>query len=378
MWPAPQYERHWTLPGRCVHHQICGADRDESGWRWNKPERCGSRRAAIQRAHDTGDSSVSPRVQYLATPLAPERAHFFLPLYRGGTVPSTLDQRRVEFVGVVSIAVRLDDMLRDVFGKRASIHTGVTMAYRMIVAARPWLRFLGWWREPAVALPFQSHLDSYVKWMRDERGFTPSTVCQWQSRTRQFLQWCVSTDRRLEDLQPDDIDAYFVQNASRWGRISMKGVTGALRIYLRYAATQGLCNARLATALRTPRVYTQESLPSAPRWTDVQRLLATTGTDKPADIRNRAILMLLSIYGTRRGEVVALRLDQVNWAGRTLNVFRLKRRQPQVYPLLPTVAEALASYIDIVRPQTSAPEIFLGRGRHDPGAQDRQAGTHAG
>ncbi|GJH29341.1 tyrosine-type recombinase/integrase [Caballeronia novacaledonica] len=88
--------------------------------------------------------------------------------------------------------------------------------------------------------------------------------------------------------------------------------------------------------------------------------MATTETDKPADIRNRAILMLLSIYGMRRGEVATLRLDQVNWAGRTLRLFRLKRRQPQVYPLLPTVAEALARYIDTVRPKTSAQEIFLG------------------
>src|SRR3546814_20082531 len=70
--------------------------------------------------------------------------------------------------------------------------------------------------------------------------------------------------------------------------------------------------------------------------------------------------MLLSIYGMRRGEVVALRLDQVDWAGRTLHVFRLKRRQPQVYPLLPTVAEALARYIDTVRPHSSYAEIFLG------------------
>ncbi|MCY1206156.1 diguanylate cyclase (GGDEF) domain protein [compost metagenome] len=78
----------------------------------------GIRRASIQRARDTGDLSVSSRLQFLARPDAPEGAIFFLPLYRGGTVPSTLDQRRTEFSGVVSIAVRLDDMLRDVFGPK--------------------------------------------------------------------------------------------------------------------------------------------------------------------------------------------------------------------------------------------------------------------
>jgi hypothetical protein len=40
--------------------------------------------------------------------------------------------------------------------------------------------------------------------------------------------------------------------------------------------------------------------------------------------------------------------------------FRLKRRQPQVYPLLPSVAEALAHYIDTVRPRTSHQQVFIG------------------
>jgi integrase len=107
-------------------------------------------------------------------------------------------------------------------------------------------------------------------------------------------------------------------------------------------------------------VYTLESLPYAPGWQDVRRILAGTLTDRPADIRDRAILMLLSIYGLRRSEVVSLRLEQVDWQARVLHVYRLKRRQPQIYPLLPSVAEALARYIDTVRPSTSYPEIFLG------------------
>lgn len=70
--------------------------------------------------------------------------------------------------------------------------------------------------------------------------------------------------------------------------------------------------------------------------------------------------MLLSIYGMRATEVATLRLDQVDWQQRVIRIFRLKRRQPQVYPLLPSVAEALARYIDIVRPSTQHPEVFIG------------------
>ncbi len=298
-------------------------------------------------------------------PFLQERERYLRSCVDSGATPGSLSIKRNELIWIArllpSTAPQGVDiiLLHELARQRASFHTGTTMEARMIVTAKPWLRFLGWWREPIVALPFQVLLDDYVRWMRDERGFTPATVCQWQGNTRQFLQWCVETNRNLELLRPDDIDAFFIQNATRWGRISMKAITGALRTFLRYAATRGLCDVRLAEALRTPRVYAQESLPYAPSWADVQRILATTETDKPADVRNRAILMLLSIYGLRRGEVVALRLDQVDWAGRKLHIFRLKRRQPQVYPLLPAVAEALARYIDTVRPRTSAAEIFL-------------------
>ena len=70
--------------------------------------------------------------------------------------------------------------------------------------------------------------------------------------------------------------------------------------------------------------------------------------------------MLLSIYGMRATEVATLRLDQIDWYQRVIRIFRLKRRQPQVYPLLPSVAEALARYIDIIRPSMLYPEVFVG------------------
>ncbi|MER8867990.1 tyrosine-type recombinase/integrase [Mesorhizobium sp. M0751] len=179
--------------------------------------------------------------------------------------------------------------------------------------------------------------------MRDERGFTPSTLEQWTRVIGRFLRWCDQTNRQLGDLQAGDIDAYFVTQATgRWSRVSVANSASALRGFLRYAGKRGMCADSLAGSICRPRLYRQESLPYAPDWSDVQRMLADAESDKPRDIRDRAILLLLAVYGMRSGEVVALRLDQIDWAGRTLRLFRLKRRQPQIYPLVSSVAEALA------------------------------------
>jgi integrase/recombinase XerD len=252
------------------------------------------------------------------------------------------------------------DVLQRIASQRQSLHGAVTAAPRVVNIGRPWLRFLGWWREPSTMFRYQDQLDRYVAWMRDERGFTPSTVEQWSRKAGRFLRWCEQSNHQLGALQATDIDDYFATQATgRWSRISVANVASALRGFLRYAATQGMCNELLSAAVCRPRLYQQESLPYAPDWSDVQRMLADVDTDKPRDLRDRAILLLLAIYGMRSGEVAALRLDQIDWRGRTLRLFRLKRRQPQTYPLVQSVAEGLARYIDTVRPASSYPEVFL-------------------
>lgn len=250
--------------------------------------------------------------------------------------------------------------LREIIYAGPSAANSPTTAATLMNFARPWLKFLGWWCQPQVQIPFEEDLERFVSWMRDERGLTPCTVSQWRSRAATFLQWCASTGREFATLRPEDIDAYFITyGAQRWSRISVGHVATMLRVFLRQAATRGACSGALAESIRGPRHYALESLPSALSWEDVRRVLATASSGSERDVRDRAILMLLAVYGLRRGEVAALRLDQIDWTAGQLRIWRLKRRQPQVYPLVSSVAEALAMYVDTVRPKVPHAEIFI-------------------
>ena len=66
-----------------------------------------------------------------------------------------------------------------------------------------------------------------------------------------------------------------------------------------------------------------------PSWDDVKRLLAAAEGDLLADIRDRALLMLLAVYGLRAGEVTALCLKDFDWERELLWVKRSKTQQPQ-------------------------------------------------
>jgi site-specific recombinase XerD len=299
-------------------------------------------------------------------PFADERDRYLSHCAAHGARPATLKIKRNELIWIAqSLAPGADrgvDMteLMAIALKRQNLHGAATAARRVIDIGRPWLRFLGWWRKPDEPLLCRDQLDGYVTWMRDERGFTPSTVEQWGRTTARFLRWCAQTGRQLRGLTAGDIDDYVaIQGKGRWTRISTANMVSALRAFLRYAAKEGWCANQLAESIARPRLYQQESLPYAPDWSAVQQMLADVDTDRPRDIRDRAILLLLALYGMRSGEVAALRLDQIDWARRTIGLVRLKRRQPQIYPLLPAVAEALARYIDTVRRPSSCLEVFL-------------------
>ena len=45
----------------------------------------------------------------------------------------------------------------------------------------------------------------------------------------------------------------------------------------------------------------------------MERLLGSTEGDRPKDIRDRAIIMLLAVYGMRASEVRGLKVEDLDW-----------------------------------------------------------------
>ena len=114
--------------------------------------------------------------------------------------------------------------------------------------------------------------------------------------------------------------------------------------------------------MKAARVYRHESLPLSPSWDDVKIILKNTEGDNSASIRDRAILMLLSIYGLRSSEVLKLQLEDIDWRNELLHLKRAKTSKLQTFPLSSTVGNALLRYIKEIRPNhCSRREVFLCR-----------------
>ena len=232
---------------------------------------------------------------------------------------------------------------------------------RFIQTARSWLRFLGCLQEPEEPIPFADLIEEFTQWMERERGLAPKTIRGRREYLRQFLRWYGARKQSFAAVCLEDVEAYLTEGGTRWSRVSVKNAAGALRAFFLYGQARGWCSSSIADAIRGPRLFSQEGLPSGPSWPEVRRLLADVDTDRPEDIRDRAVLMLFAIYGFRASEVSHLRLEDFDWAQDRILLLRAKRRGPQVYPLISAVGNAVARYLHEVRPRCSCREVFLTR-----------------
>ena len=197
--------------------------------------------------------------------------------------------------------------------------------------------------------------------MHRERGLSPDTIRDRCRFIRRFLDQMGNEGDSICEITIKEIDAVLLKMLSPGGyaRTAVQTYANHLRTFFRYAGTRGWCSTSLAEAIRGPRVFAHVGLPSGPSWDSVRLLLASVEGERPMDIRDRAILMLLAVYGLRAGEVTRLRLEDFDWRQELLFVTCSKTRQRREYPLSQSVGDAILRYLREVRPAAAHRELFL-------------------
>ena len=224
-----------------------------------------------------------------------------------------------------------------------------------------WLTFVGRLQPAAeVQAPYADHIAQFIDSAR-ERGLSPQTIANYRRFTYQLLAQIEEADLRLNTLTVAQLDELITKKIHEAGyaRNTIRRWASVVRLWFRFAEERGWCRYGLATAIITPRVFVQEGLPIGPSWDDVKRLLATTEGDRPSCIRDRALLMLLAVYGLRAGEVTALCLKDFDWEREELSVPYSKSQRPRTYPMCHSVGDAVLRYLGRVRPRSDRPEVFL-------------------
>ena len=225
-----------------------------------------------------------------------------------------------------------------------------------------WLRFVGMFEE-GPCLPRHAHTDEvaiFARQMRRERGWSEETVLGCCNTVDRFFDRLNDRETTLDLVRIADIDGQIAHwRACGLSRASINHYAKRMRTFFRFAEDQGWCMAGLAGGIMPPRFHPGETIPRGLDRDEVMRLLATTEGDRPADVRDRAILMVLIAYGLRAGEVAGLRLGDLDWAEERVRVRCPKPGRTHHYPLSRGVGQVILRYIREVRPRCPERALFL-------------------
>ncbi len=237
---------------------------------------------------------------------------------------------------------------------------GHTDRVNVLHGARIFLRHLhraGVIGPPVVESPGQDPplLSAFCQWMRQHRGTADSTLVNYTRHLRGLL-------RRLGE-EPNTFEArslrHFVLEASRTcGWAGAKTCTTALRMFVRFLIAEGRCAVGLDAAIPVLAHWRLASLPRYLPPDAVERLIASCDPASPVGRRDRAILVLLARLGLRAGDIVQLRLDDIDWHGAWIHV-RGKGRRPTRLPLTHEVGQALVAYLEAGRPRAETDAVFV-------------------
>lgn len=312
--------------------------------------------------------------RYRATPLLREREEYLTHLVQMGwsaqrvlsvsasliQIVRTLGLTKMRMVGLPEIDQAGERWMTYRGPERLHIFHAAASPKHFVMRARRWLRFHGHLILPvAPAGGFEVQLADF-KSASESRGLAAASITTYIAQIRWFLHWISERHDDLSLVSVDDIDDFFAsKREAGWRPMSLRSHSKTLRAFFTHAENRGWCSPGIRRGIAISRAPVKREIPKGPGWALVRRLIRSTNGKTPEELRARAVLLLLSIYGLRVSEAARLCLEDFDWRNETFFVQRAKRGGTQQFPIQHEVGDAILNYLRYARPPSACRNIFL-------------------
>lgn len=186
----------------------------------------------------------------------------------------------------------------------------------------------------------------------------PGSVRVLAAEIRHFLGYLDRAGRRsLDAVTVGDVREFMVEMAPR-RPAGIGNVAWSLKRFFAFLNAARLSDVRLDGLLAHGAPRRVRALPCFTR-EETDRLLEGIETRTPCGKRDYAMVVLAVSTGLRCCDIVALRLDEIDWRRDEIRVVQAKTSKPLVLPLPPLAGNAVAEWILHGRPECAAPEVFV-------------------
>jgi len=224
-----------------------------------------------------------------------------------------------------------------------------------------WLRFQGRYTPSAPQVGWQRWLDDYLDFLRTHRGVAQTTIEHAQTNVKALLKVLFGKGKaNWPRIRPGDIWRFALRHARGKKPRYAKERLGYVRRFMRFVLMRGACPPELVTAFPKVAAYGSSTRPEILSQRQGQHLLASFDRQSPEGKRDYAMTLCMLHLGLRAGEVISLRLEDIDWRSRCLKVAPAKTGRGRQLPMPQRVLIALQDYIEKGRPNDGAfDQLFL-------------------
>lgn len=198
-------------------------------------------------------------------------------------------------------------------------------------------------------------LIAFRRWMHEQRSTQDATLDNYDIPIQTLLKLLGGDP---EQLNARHLRQCFLKYSDGRSHAVIKHAATALRMFVRFLIAEGQCPVGLEAAIPLVPHWRLSSLPRYLQPEEVERIVASSDPATAMGKRDRAILLLLARLGLRAGDVVQLRLGDIEWGDGWVHVCGKSRQQTRL-PLTQEVGDALAAYLQGGRPPTDGDRVFV-------------------
>lgn len=200
----------------------------------------------------------------------------------------------------------------------------------------------------------------YLTFLRNQGNLAETTIHRHIGWVEKFLRFLGGADDvSISTLGIADVDRFIEQEALRLRHPPHRSFVHALRSFFRFLHHSGKIGTDFSYLIHGPRRYKLQFLPTVLAWSEVKRILNSVDRLTKAGLQHYAILLLLTTYGLRAGEVAQLKLEDIDWRKETVRIVRRKMGKDLWLPLTSQVGKSILEYLRQGRPFSKYREIFL-------------------
>ena len=196
-----------------------------------------------------------------------------------------------------------------------------------------------------------TYLADYQRYLTDEKHASANTISSYMRDLRQFASYTGERQLELTDVTETRVSTY-LDYLSGQGKspATVSRSLASIKGFYHYLVSKGILEENPAAHVAS--VKSEKKLPQVLTGKEVERLLAQPKCTDMKGYRDKAMLELLYATGIRVTELISLNLSDVNLAGSFIHCE--SKGKERIIPLYPAAVDALAVYMQNIRPKMIA------------------------